>query len=150
MLADVLKGDCIKVNVDCKDWKVAVKEGCDLLLQQGFIEASYGKAIIHNHETIGPYMVVAPQIMLAHARPEDGVNKVSLSMVTLKTPVVFGNETNDPVKLIITLATTDNQAHLKLLECLMELLSDEHDMSIIMQAQTVADIERVIKKYKNN
>lgn len=148
MLTEFLGIDSIRVNVDCKDWKGAVKAGCELLLKKGYIESSYEEAIIKNHMTIGPYMVVAPQIMLAHARPEDGAKKISLSLITLKNAIVFGNKTNDPVKLIITLATTSGQEHLKLLESLMELLSNEADVKDIMKAKTVSEVESIIKKYK--
>lgn len=149
MLADVLKSDCIRLNVACDNWKEAVKAGTDLLLEKNCIEPNYLAAIIHHHETFGPYMVVAPGIVLAHARPEDGAKKVSISLVTLKTPIVFGNITNDPVKLVFTFATTDSKGHLALLTNLMELLSDEEDIQTIMSASQVSSVIDIIKQYFN-
>jgi len=149
MLADFLTCDCIRLNVACANWKEAVKAGTDLLLEKKCIEPSYLDAIIHHHENFGPYMVVAPGIVLAHARPEDGAKKVSISLVTLKAPIVFGNITNDPVKLVFTFATTDNKVHLSLLASLMELLSNQKDMQAIMSASQVSSVIDIIKQYSN-
>lgn len=149
MLTDFLTSDCIRLNVACENWKEAVKAGTDLLLEKNCIEPSYLKAIIHHHEVFGPYMVVAPGIVLAHARPEDGAKKVSISLVTLKTPMVFGNIINDPVKLVFTFATTDNKVHLSLLANLMELLSNEEDIQTIMSASQVSSVIDIIKQYSN-
>lgn len=148
MLANFLTSDCIELNVSCGDWKEAVKAGTDLLLKRGDVESGYLDAIIRHHEEIGPYMVVAPGIMLAHARPEEGVRKVGLSLVTLARPIVFGNETNDPVKLIVTLATTGNEAHLSLLGALMELLSNEADMRRILTASEVGEVTEILRRYQ--
>lgn len=149
MLTDFLTADCIRLNVVCENWKEAVKAGTDLLLEKNCVEPSYLAAIIHHHEAFGPYMVVAPGIVLAHARPEDGAKKVSISLVTLKTPMVFGNEMNDPVKLVFTFATTDQKVHLALLADLMELLSNEDDMQTIMSARQVSSVIHIIKQYSN-
>lgn len=147
MLTDFLTCDCIRLNVVCDNWKEAVKAGTDLLLEKNCIEPSYLDAIIHHHETFGPYMVVGPGIVLAHARPEDGAKKVSISLVTLKTPIVFGNITNDPVKLVFTFATTGNKEHLSLLANLMELLSNQRDIQMIMSAEQVTSVLNIIKQY---
>lgn len=149
MLAKILTRDCISLNVSCKDWKEAVKAGTDLLLGAGCIGPEYLAAIIRHHEEFGPYMVVAPGIVLAHARPEEGAKKVGLSLVTLKDPIVFGNITNDPAKLVLTFSTVDQQVHLDLLGKLMELLSNEADIAQMMREDSVDTIIEMVRKYSN-
>ncbi len=73
---------------------------------------------------MGTYAVIAPGIVLLHARPEDGVLKPGLAMVTLSTPVNFGHTENDPVDLVFALAATDKTSHLQGLQELAQLLSD--------------------------
>lgn len=146
-LAEFLTKERIALDVSCDGWKEAVRTGCSLLLQQDCITPEYTEAILRHHEEMGPYMVVAPGIMFAHARPEEGAKQIGISLVRLKTPIAFGNETNDPVSLVLTLATTDNTAHLALLASLMSLLSDEEDMKQVMQAETVEKVMAVIHKY---
>lgn len=146
-LAEFLTKERILLDVSCSDWKEAVQVGCGLLLREDCIGPEYTEAILRHHEEMGPYMVVAPGIMFAHARPEEGAKKIGISLVRLKEPIVFGNETNDPVSLVLTLATTDNTAHLTLLAGLMSLLSDETDMKRVMQVQTVEEVTAIIEKY---
>ena len=84
--------------------------------------------------------------MFLHARPENGVKKISMSLITLKKPVNFGSGINDPVKLVITLAAIDNESHLNALGELMELLMSE-DLPKVMDAKDKEEIIKIIKKY---
>ncbi|WDU82798.1 PTS sugar transporter subunit IIA [Caloramator sp. Dgby_cultured_2] len=92
-------------------------------------------------------MVIAPGIVLAHARPENGVKKLSMSLITLKNPINFGSELNDPVKLIITLAAIDSKTHLKALSQLMNLLMNTDDLNIIINAKSKEEVLNIINKY---
>lgn len=147
MLKDLLTFNTIKVNAECTDWKAAIKLGTQLLIDNGYVEERYYDAIINNFMEFGPYMVVAPGIVLSHARSENGVNKLSMSLITLKNPLEFGNESNDPVKLIVTLAASDNETHLKSLSQLMELFMNSEDMSLIFKATNKEDVLEIINKY---
>lgn len=149
MLSDLIREEFIKLNVECDGWKEAIKEGTDLLENQGCVESRYYDEIINNFNDIGPYMVVAPGIVLSHARPEAGVLKLSMSLVTLKNPIEFGSETNDPAKLIITLAASDNESHLKALAQLMELFMNTEDLNKIMTAKTKEQVVDILKAYSN-
>ncbi|MBP2660241.1 MAG: putative IIA-like nitrogen-regulatory protein PtsN [Firmicutes bacterium] len=149
MLSNFFTPDVIHLNVECSDWYEAVKVGTDLLVRKNCVEKRYLDAIVRNHKELGPYMVIAPGIMLAHARPEDGVLKLSLSLVTLKMPIVFGNETNDPVKLLITLAATNQDSHLSTLAELMELLMSEEDIEKMMNADKEEEIIKIVSRYSS-
>ncbi|NMA86709.1 MAG: PTS sugar transporter subunit IIA [Tissierellia bacterium] len=130
----------IRTNVEAKDWRDAVIKTGKLLLKQGSIEKSYIDAMIDKVEELGPYIVIAPYIAMPHARPEDGVNRTSIAMVTLKEPLNFGHDKNDPVKLILALAAKDNEAHLETLANLMEILGDEDKLSKIMDSQSPEEL----------
>lgn len=147
MLKNLLTRETIKLHVSCGDWIEAIQLGTSILIEKGYVEKSYEQAIIECFKRYGPYMVIAPGIVLSHARPENGVNTLSMSLVTLKNPIRFGNETNDPVKLIITLAATDNETHLKALAQLMELLMNEENIKIIVTASDVDSVIAVIQEY---
>ena len=66
--------------------------------------------MIETVEKMGPYIVIAPGLALAHSRPSEAVLKTGLSWVRLSTPVKFGNKANDPVSLVIGLAGHDENA----------------------------------------
>ena len=44
---------------------------------------------------------------MPHGRPEEGVKKTGFALVTLKKPLVFNHEDNDPVDILITMAAVD-------------------------------------------
>lgn len=147
MLRDLITWNTIKLNAEGSDWKEAIRLGTQMLIDNGSVEDRYYDAIINNFKEFGPYMVVAPGIVLSHARPENGVKKLSMSLLTLKNPVEFGSESNDPVKLVITLAALDNENHLKALSQLMELFMNSEDMALIFKASNKEDVIEIIGKY---
>lgn len=147
MLIDILREELIKLNVKCNDWKEAIEEGAYLLEKEGIVNKNYKEAIINNFYELGPYMVIAPGIVLSHARPEAGVNNNGISILTLEDPIEFGSELNDPVKLIITLAAKDNTSHLSALSKLMEILMNSDDLNSIINAKTVQEVVKIIEKY---
>lgn len=140
--------EVVKVKADCKTWQEAIHEGVNLLLNVKAVNESYEDAILKNFAELGPYMVIAPGIVLSHARPEDGVNKTSMSMLTLETPVEFGSDLNDPVTLVVTLAAADNTSHMSTLSHLMELFMDNEAMGEIFKASNKEEILNITNKYE--
>ncbi|SHF03238.1 PTS sugar transporter subunit IIA [Clostridium fallax] len=150
MIGDLVVKEFIKVKENCTYWEDAIKVGAALLEEKDVVEKRYKEAIINNFKELGPYMVIAPGIVLSHARPESGVNETGISLVTLKNPINFGSEQNDPVKLIVTLAAKDNTSHLDLLSNLMEIFMNNEDLNKIFEADSEEEILEVLKKYKKN
>jgi PTS system ascorbate-specific IIA component len=125
MIEKILTKDFVRTGVSARDWKEAIHEGVKPLLEKGYIEERYEEAILENFKELGPYMVIAPGVVLSHARPENGVVQMGMSIVNLLEGVKFGHETNDPVYLVITLAASDNTSHLELLRELMGILMED-------------------------
>ncbi|BCZ44205.1 sugar transporter [Clostridium gelidum] len=148
-LNDLITADMISLNVECRYWEEAIRKGMKVLREKSYVENSYEEAVINNIKEIGPYMVVAPGIVLSHAKTEDGVNKLSMSLMTIKNPVKFGSEFNDPVKLVITLAAKDREAHLRALSQLIALLQNSEDLKSIFKAKTTEEVINIINKYSN-
>jgi transcriptional antiterminator/mannitol/fructose-specific phosphotransferase system IIA component (Ntr-type) len=147
MLNELLTKDTIRLNLACGDWREAIHCGVALLLSRGAVEECYETCILKNFAEMGPYMVVAPGVVLAHARPENGVKKLAMSLITLERPVRFGHDRNDPVKLVITLAAADNESHLKALSQLMELLMNSGDLERVCQADNKEAVLEIIRRY---
>lgn len=147
LLSNLLSKEVIKLNIKCMDWKDAIRKGSEILINNGFVEERYTEAILNNFEKFGPYMVIAPGMVLSHARPEEGVKKLSMSLMTLKDPIEFGSEMNDPVKLIITLAAIDSEAHMKVIKKLMELLMNPEDLNKLINSEEVEEVIQMINKY---
>lgn len=131
MIEKILTKEFVLTDLVCSDWKSAIHAGVEPLLEKGYIDDRYEAAILKNFENMGTYMVIAPGVVLSHARPENGVNKMGMSIINLKEGINFGHETNDPVYLIITLAASDNTSHLDILRELMNILMDESKLNIL-------------------
>lgn len=145
MLDKFVTPEDVMLQESCKDWEDAIDRGTAPLLQRKIIEPSYVEAIKNNHRQM-PYMVIAPGIMLAHARPEAGAHAVGITLMTLAEPVEFGNELNDPVKFVITLATPDNKSHVKLLEALTAFLMNPELLEKFLSAKTADEAIGVLKE----
>lgn len=144
MLQDILKDSNILLKQECKDWKEAIAKSAQLLLVEEVIEDRYIDAMIKSVEEYGPYIVVGKHLALAHARPEDGVNKLGISVMTLKEPVIFGNPDNDPVKIIFCLAAVDSYSHLNVMKNLIELINDEDKLDNLIAANDLNHFNEVL------
>lgn len=147
MLDKLITSEVIKVKEKCEDWREAITLGVDVLINKGSVKKDYEDAIFRNFKNLGPYMVIAPGIVLSHARPEDGVLETSMSLVTLENPIEFGSELNDPVNLVITLAATDSTGHMGALANLMELFMNNEDLNKVIKADKKEEILEIINKY---
>lgn len=143
-MSHLLTRDVVDFNVPVEDWEDAVRKVLQLLVKNGAIQSSYIDAAVAIVEKLGPYIVLAPGIALAHARPDDGVNFAALSLITLQQPVEFGNPDNDPVHLVFGLASTGNEKHIELIRMLAEFLDSEQRISALRNAVQYSDIEELL------
>ncbi|NLZ53064.1 MAG: BglG family transcription antiterminator, partial [Thermoanaerobacteraceae bacterium] len=144
VLKDLLTEKTIKLNVKASDWEEAIRIGGDLLVKNSFVEQRYVEAMVRNVKEMGPYIVIAPGIAMPHARPEDGVKKVCMSLITLREPVCFGSKNNDPAYIVICLGAVNNHSHLKAISELMQLLEKRELIQKIIDTNSKKDLLETI------
>ncbi|ROR14544.1 PTS sugar transporter subunit IIA [Erwinia sp. JUb26] len=147
MLKELLTADVVQIVPACEDWRHAVALSCQPLRDNGTIEARYVEAIYRSHEAIGPYYVVGPGIAMPHARPEEGANKLGISLTLVQEGVNFDSEGNDPVKLLFVLAATDSNSHIGIITALAGLFDTPEDTDALMAATSVEQILSIISRY---
>jgi PTS system ascorbate-specific IIA component len=81
------------------------------LERSGAATSAYTDAMVATVEKLGPYIVIAPGLALAHARPSEAVIRTGFSWVRPAQPVEFGHAKNDPVSLVVGLAAIDHEVH---------------------------------------
>lgn len=140
MLEKVLTKDVIRLNAEVEDWEGAVRAGGQLLLDAGKCRPEYVDAMVNTVREMGPHMVLAPGLALAHARPQDGTLEIGLSLLTLKTPVEFGSKVNDPVELVISFCAVDKEAHVGILKALAGFLRNEANQRMLKEAESADEI----------
>ncbi len=128
------QSNTIAVKQPVTDWEEAVRVGGRLMVEAGLVETRYIDAIVTNHKEMGPYFVIAPGIAMPHAKPENGVIKTGYAVMTLSTPVEFGDEENDPVDLLIFAGAVDRE---------------EHNQEAVPQIAELCDSERFIDALRN-
>ena len=144
-LAEHLTQEMIQLKVDADDWEAAVRAGGALLHRAGKCNQAYVEAMVKTVHEMGPYMVLAPGLAMAHARPQDGALALGISLITLNTPVAFGSQANDPVELVISFCAVDNQGHVDLLKALAMFLRDQNNQEALIKARTVDQVLRAIR-----
>ncbi|MEW5784023.1 MAG: PTS sugar transporter subunit IIA [Bacillota bacterium] len=140
----IVTGSTIRAGVTVKSWEDAVDYAGALLLENGFILPSYIKAMKKVFKDIGPYAVMAPGIVLLHARPEDGVIHPCLALITLSTPINFGHSENDPVDLVFAMGAIDKDTHILALQQLAEILADPARLDLIRSTDNDAALFKLL------
>ncbi|MDI3536777.1 MAG: hypothetical protein PWP16_845 [Eubacteriaceae bacterium] len=145
MLIELVKEEVIRLNFKAENSEEAIRCAGQMLVETGKVTSNYVDEMVKMSQEIKGYIVLAPGIAMPHARPEYGVKEIGLSILTLSTPIPFGNDANDPVKLVIALAAKDNTTHLKLLQELSLMLDNDsivEEFSNCQNSQDALDIVR--------
>lgn len=143
-LEELLRPQLIDVGVKVEDWQGAIRAAGKLLVDDQAAEPRFVEAMIQVAKDLGPYIVIAPGIALPHARPEDGVLKASMAMITLDPPIDFGNERNDPVQIVVALAAKDNEQHVEGLAGLAKVLGQPELVEQLKRAHTRQDLMTIM------
>jgi len=117
-----------------------VRDSAALLLADGCITPGYVDAIFASFVTNGDYMIVMPEILLAHARPEAGALATGISVVTLNRPVLFRDDVAKPITVIFTLAAADASEHLTMMQHLAVILVSSEATRTIKSSRDVDTI----------
>ncbi|MBH8605763.1 MULTISPECIES: BglG family transcription antiterminator [unclassified Thermoactinomyces] len=145
MLNELITEQTIQLRTRAADWKEAIRLAAKPLIDSGSIEERYVTAMIESINQLGPYVVLAPKVAIPHARPEHGVNQLSMSFLRLREAVLFPQ--NKAVHLIFVLAAADNESHLLALAQLSELLAKEEEIERLIQAETTEEVMNMINHY---
>jgi mannitol/fructose-specific phosphotransferase system IIA component (Ntr-type) len=135
-----LTKDLVQFHKGFDAWEEAITFAAKPLLKQKFIESSYLDAMISSVKEFGPYIVIAPNVAMPHARPEAGSNSVGFSVTVFENPVSFGETDDLQAQLFVTLSCVNAETHLKMLQALVMVLGDDEKMKQILAATTKEEI----------
>ena len=149
-LTQLLPLDAIRIGQSAADWRAAVRLAGDALVASGATTPAYTDEMVATVEQLGPYIVIAPGIALAHSRPSPAVRRAAISLVALLEPVAFGHRENDPVRLVIGLAAVDEEGHITALSTLAELLSDETRREGLIEAADAGEVAQMVRAFEES
>ncbi|MBC1648604.1 transcription antiterminator [Listeria booriae] len=120
-------------------WQQAIEIGAKRLEEVGVTTADFRRKVIANIKCYGPYMVVAPGVVLAHAGPEDGILQDGLGVTVIEEGILFFDRFDEPVRVIFTLALRTKEAPI-LVEQLMKLIVNQDKMAKFKAGHSTDDV----------
>jgi len=143
-LKELLTAERVATKVKVDNWEDAIRAVGRLMVDTGVVEERYIDGMINTAKELGPYIVIAPGLALPHSRPGDGVLEPCMALITLESPVNFGNADNDPVSLVIAFGAVDNKQHVEALRDMATILSDANNLAALRAAKTKEEILKVM------
>lgn len=124
-MSEYLERNCVQVLDEVPNWRDAIRIASKPLLENGSIRSGYVDAMITTVETLGSYIVIAPDIAMPHSESRGDVLKNCYAILKLKQSVSFDDNSEDGARarLIIPIASVDNKSHLGMLQNLAIFLS---------------------------
>lgn len=138
-MEELFQKDCCQFDLPISDWKEAIQVAADPLIQYNYIQKEYVDDIIKIVQTIGNYMVFIPEIAFVHAPPEH-VNEDHMSLLKLEKPIEFGAKSKVDVKVIIVIASKEEN---KNLVELMQILMKEDNVAKLKNVTNYDDIREI-------
>lgn len=148
MLSELLTPDNIHFNHDVPvpNWQEAIRLAGAPLVDNAAIEPRYLDAMIQKVLDFGPFIHLGFGIALPHARPEDGVKQLAMSLLKFEQPVYLLDDEKHPIRIFICLAAIDNDSHLRALSSLTKILTDKTAVQRLLAAETTEEIITLIQE----
>lgn len=125
-------------------WLDAVRLAGAALVASGATDPGYTQRMVEVIDEFGAYLVIAPGLALAHARPGPDVLCDGLSIVTLETPVRFGHPYNDPVSVVVGLAVATPDDHVTSVAALANVFNDHTAIPALAAAGSAEEVQRIM------
>mgnify|MGYP002621559809 CR=1 FL=1 len=137
----LLQQENVQIIESASDWQEAIRLSVLPLEKGGYVKECYKENIIQAIKKLGPYILIAENVALPHARPEQGTIKTQIAVTLFKTDIKF-DQREVTARLFITLAAKDDNSHLNTLMKLSELLATEENIEKILKAEDVHTLYR--------
>lgn len=144
MSLPALPDEAVVLGARADDWRAAVRLAGDALVAVGATRPAYSDEMVRMIEEHGPYVVIAPGLVLAHARPGESVLSDGLVVVTLAEPVAFGHPHNDPVRVVLALSVVSVGGHLESIADIANAFNDASVIQDLADAPTRDEVRRLL------
>lgn len=142
-LMEVLSLSHIKIHDDDYSWIQSIQESGKCLVESKSIEERYLDSIVSQIRYYGPYMFITPRVILAHAKPEDGVKHLDISLHIFKKSVVFSEF--HKANIIIILAAEDQESHLKVLKDIVDIFTIQTRIDELLKSNDEQEVYHYIE-----
>ena len=146
-LVDILNLANITFYNNVDSWQEMVKLASQPLIDNHCIQERYADAMIELMDQHGFYMYIGPGVLLLHAKPTDGVNKLCMSLMKLDKPYHFDKVDVPSVDLVFVLGATNDNSHLTALFQLNDLIQSPGFLKELRETKTQSEVILTIWKW---
>lgn len=143
-----LSDDHIMVYDQEYSWQEAISEVAKPLLSERVIESAYVDAIINRTIELGPCMFITNQVVLAHAKIDEGSLGLGVTFGLFKHPVIFDDDRK--ASIILMLSAENQTSHIKVLNDIMEIFSHEENINDLSCAKNEIEIISCLENILSN
>lgn len=128
---------------DMEPWMKALYSAGTPLIERGSIYQNYIRHIIERLKESGPYMFVTNELILAHARPENGVRHLDLSIGIVREGIPFGK--GKTARVILLLSPKDQQKHMGILRDIRKIFRNAGMVESLLKAKSAAQVCSILR-----
>jgi len=126
-------------------WQEAVEYAAIPLIEKGYIDHGYVDGIFQNVAKNGLYIFIAPHICMPHSGVYESVHKECIGFMKCNKPVIADeNEPDMGAELFFTIAAEAEGEHIKAIQRLAMLLSDEDIVNALLEVHNEDDLIRLL------
>lgn len=119
VIAQYLDENNIFFSLKPLDWQTGIRIAASKLIADGHITEKYCQQCIENVRLYGSYIIIGPDVALAHADKKFGIIKNCLSMLVAPKGISFDD--GHKVRLMFVLANKGDNNYLNLIQSLMRI-----------------------------
>lgn len=118
-LSDLITPETIVLEDAVESWHEAIKIAAGPLLKKGSISECYVDTMLNQYPMMSPHILLRMNVAIPHAKPEDGVHSVGMSLLRIKNGLSFNSD--HKVHFVVVIAAIDKNQHLNALLQLTKL-----------------------------
>ncbi len=132
------------------DWKEAITESCQLLLDKQLIDQTYIDEIIQCVKEYGPYIVIVPQVAMPHSSEKSqGVFGTAISFTKMQEAIQFESDGEEKSAILFfTLAAKNPEEHMENIQRLSELLMTDGLIDRLAATHSLEEYQMVMQEYQ--
>ncbi|MGL5956543.1 MAG: PTS sugar transporter subunit IIA [Brevinema sp.] len=139
----LLDKSCIEIIESLSSWKEGVRKSVKLLENKGFVTETYLDAIYDNIDKFGPYIVLSSDLIMPHARPDQGALKNGISVLKVNNGINFFNNN---IKIILSLSAIDSDMHIDYIKQIVYVINKDDSYQKLLEATDIDTIYQLFQK----
>ncbi|PTL37944.1 PTS sugar transporter subunit IIA [Alkalicoccus saliphilus] len=147
-----LDENCIQWFNEKVNWQEAIALSAAPLIKKGAVTREYAEAMVENINQLGPYILIAPNVALPHARPENGVKEAGIALTVFQEDVEFPADSSGEEKqarVFICLAAVDSESHLNMLQKISGWIDNQGLINSLLNAASQEETKQLLQSSKN-